>query len=97
MDLLHAAPKLTVPTLVLVGAHDRLTPPSHSERIAASLPNLSKLIVLDGIGHMSPLESPDRVASELASLEALTRGWPEALTSGALPVAARPPAAGTRS
>jgi len=81
LDLLHAVPRITVPTVVLVGTHDRLTPPSHSERIAASLPKLTKLIVLDDIGHMSPLECPGRVVAELAGLADHAR--PRALVSGA--------------
>lgn len=73
MDLLHAAEKLNVPTLVLVGAVDRLTPKVHSERIAEKLPELHKLVVLDGIGHMTPLECPDRVVDELVELAEQTR------------------------
>ena len=34
MDLHHALPHLTVPTIVIAGADDRLTPPSHARRIA---------------------------------------------------------------
>jgi len=81
LSLLHAAERITVPTVVLVGTLDRLTPPTHSERIAASLPQLSKLVVLDDIGHMSPLECPDRVVAELAGLAEPAR--PKALVSDA--------------
>ena len=38
MDLHHALPHLTVPTIVIAGADDRLTPPSHARRIAEMLP-----------------------------------------------------------
>ncbi len=59
--------QLKVPTLVIVGDADRLTPPSHSRRIAAHLPD-GELAVLEGIGHMAPLEAPDEVNRLLADL-----------------------------
>ncbi|MGA2011667.1 MAG: alpha/beta hydrolase [Solirubrobacteraceae bacterium] len=62
MDLWHAVARLTVPTLVIAGASDRLTPPAHARRIAAELPFLTELIELPQTGHMSPLERPDEVA-----------------------------------
>ena len=40
MDLHHALARLTVPTLVIAGENDRLTPPSHARRIAEMLPAL---------------------------------------------------------
>jgi pimeloyl-ACP methyl ester carboxylesterase len=70
MDLHHALPRLTVPTIVIAGADDRLTPPSHARRIAASLPRLRRLIVLEHTGHMAPLERPEAVAGALAELAA---------------------------
>jgi len=72
MDLHHAVPRLTVPTTVIVGADDRLTPPSHARRIAENLPRLEKLIVLPETGHMTPLERPDEVTAALVELAALT-------------------------
>jgi pimeloyl-ACP methyl ester carboxylesterase len=72
MDLHHAVPRLTVPTTVIVGADDRLTPPSHARRIAENLPRLEQLIVLPETGHMTPLERPDEVTAALIELAALT-------------------------
>jgi pimeloyl-ACP methyl ester carboxylesterase len=68
MDLLDAAVRLTVPTLVLAGASDRLTPPSHAHRIAEQLPKLARLIELPDTGHMGPLERPLEVSAALAEL-----------------------------
>jgi pimeloyl-ACP methyl ester carboxylesterase len=68
MDLHHALARLTVPTLVLAGARDRLTPASHARRIASELPNLTELIELPDTGHMGPLERPQEVAAALAQL-----------------------------
>jgi pimeloyl-ACP methyl ester carboxylesterase len=70
LELYHALPRLTVPTLVIAGAKDRLTPPSHAERIAAELPRLEQLIVLPETGHMGPLERPRDVTEALAGLAA---------------------------
>jgi pimeloyl-ACP methyl ester carboxylesterase len=72
MDLHHALPRLTVPTIVIAGAEDKLTPPSHARRIAEMLPELRRLTVLEDTGHMAPLERPDAVIRALAELASLT-------------------------
>ena len=68
MELHHALPRITVPALVLAGEKDRLTPPSHAERIAAELPNLKRLLILPNTGHMGPLERPNEVTEALVEL-----------------------------
>jgi pimeloyl-ACP methyl ester carboxylesterase len=68
MSLHHALARLTVPTLVMAGADDRLTPPLHARRIAELLPNLSAMIELPDTGHMGPLERPAEVADALREL-----------------------------
>ncbi|HET9074522.1 MAG TPA: alpha/beta hydrolase [Solirubrobacteraceae bacterium] len=70
MDLLDALANITVPTLVLSGRLDRLTPTSHAEQIADSLPQLVRLIELPGIGHMGPLESPHELVRALLEVRA---------------------------
>jgi 3-oxoadipate enol-lactonase len=47
-----------VPTLVLVGEHDAVTPPLMAARIAASISN-AELIHIPGAGHLSNLENPE--------------------------------------
>jgi pimeloyl-ACP methyl ester carboxylesterase len=74
MNLLPAVARIDVPALVVAGERDRLTPVSHSERIAASLPSLVSLDVLERVGHMSPLEAPEAVANSLLRLGAVA-GW----------------------
>ncbi|HTU87778.1 MAG TPA: alpha/beta fold hydrolase [Solirubrobacteraceae bacterium] len=71
MDLQGALPRLTVPTIVIAGADDKLTPPSHARRIAEMLPDLRRLIVLEDTGHMTPLERPEVVIDVLRDLAAL--------------------------
>lgn len=68
MNLLPAVERIDVPTLVIAGSCDRLTPVSHSERIAAALPSLVDLVVLERVGHMSPLEVPSAIAALLERL-----------------------------
>ena len=68
LDLSAAVARITVPTLVVCGDRDRLTPPAHARRIAAALPDLTGLLELERTGHMSPLERPNEVASALRGL-----------------------------
>ncbi len=70
MDLWHAVARLTVPTMVVAGERDRLTPPAHARRITETLPHPAGLIVLPETGHMSPLERPQEVAAALIQLSA---------------------------
>lgn len=80
MDLSDALARLTIPTTVVGGEQDRLTPPSHSKRIAEMLPNLRELIVLPDTAHMSPLERPHEISRVLAGLadEPVTAGTRQA-------------------
>lgn len=64
---------LTVPTLVIGGVRDRLTPISQSRRIARTAPNVVGLVELPG-GHCSMLERHQEVNSHLRALaESVTR------------------------
>jgi pimeloyl-ACP methyl ester carboxylesterase len=72
MDLQGALPRLTVPTIVIAGEEDKLTPPSHARRIAELLPELRRLTVLEDTGHMTPLERPDAVIDAVTELASLT-------------------------
>jgi pimeloyl-ACP methyl ester carboxylesterase len=49
---------ITVPTLVIVGEHDLLTPPADSAEIARAIPG-AKLVSIDQAGHMSNMENPE--------------------------------------
>ena len=51
-------PEIDVPTVVIVGSEDALTPPPLSESMAAAIPD-AQLVVLDGAGHLSNFEAPD--------------------------------------
>ncbi|HTG46285.1 MAG TPA: alpha/beta hydrolase [Actinomycetota bacterium] len=66
MDLRHAAPRVRVPALVLVGEEDRVTPPAAAVALAAALPE-GRLVVLEGAGHIPMLDGPDLLERELAA------------------------------
>lgn len=68
LDLRAAPPKLTVPTHVLVGAKDRLTPPWHARRLVDSLRECTGLTVVPRVGHMTPVECPSLFARQLRML-----------------------------
>jgi pimeloyl-ACP methyl ester carboxylesterase len=55
---------ITVPTLLLVGDHDVLTPPAASKEMAATISG-SELVIVPECGHLSTLEQPQIVARHL--------------------------------
>jgi pimeloyl-ACP methyl ester carboxylesterase len=60
-------PDLNLPAAVVVGAQDEISPPEVARRMAAALPD-AVLTVVDGAGHLSPLEAPHQVADALTAL-----------------------------
>jgi pimeloyl-ACP methyl ester carboxylesterase len=73
IELHDALPRLDVPTIVIAGDEDRLTPPAHAHRIAEMLPQLERLTILERTGHMAPLERPAAVTGALLELSARVR------------------------
>ena len=59
-------PQVTVPTLVIVGEEDELTPPEDSRRIAEAVPGAT-LVTIPGAGHLSNLEQPDAFNAALTA------------------------------
>jgi pimeloyl-ACP methyl ester carboxylesterase len=57
----------SIPTAVLVGTRDRLTPVAASRRIHDALPS-AELMVLPGAGHMLPVERVPQVAGQIGAL-----------------------------
>lgn len=67
-DVLHALPTLGgVPTVIVCGDRDRLTPPDHSRAMAQALPS-ARLVLVPGAGHLVLLERPDAVNAALVEL-----------------------------
>jgi pimeloyl-ACP methyl ester carboxylesterase len=56
--------KCKVPTLVMCGAHDGLTPPKRHTFMAELIP-YAKLEILDEAGHVPTLEAPEQVTQAL--------------------------------
>ena len=59
--------EIKIPTLVICGKEDALTPPEHSEEMARTIPG-AKLELIADSGHLSTLEQP-------AKVNAILKGW----------------------
>ncbi|MEU8624986.1 alpha/beta fold hydrolase [Streptomyces sp. NPDC048669] len=68
LDLDEAVRELRVPTAVIAGTEDRLTPPVHARAVAAALPDCLGLTELAGLGHMTPVEAPEAVTAKIREL-----------------------------
>ena len=66
MDNRAGLASLGVPTTVVVGSRDILTPPRLGRGLAAAIPG-ARLVELPGAGHMLPYEEPDRLAEIILS------------------------------
>lgn len=73
MDLRDGIAKIDVPTTILCGSRDTLTPLPLSRALARTIPG-SHLEVLAGLGHMLPYEAPDAVAEAVLARTADRRG-----------------------
>jgi pimeloyl-ACP methyl ester carboxylesterase len=58
---------VSIPTTVVVGDSDRLTPPAHAKGVRRAIPG-AELVVLDEVGHQVMQEDPDAVVAAIASL-----------------------------
>ena len=58
-DLTSLLSKITVPTLIIVGAEDAITPVADSEKMNAGIGG-SRLVVLENAGHVSNLERTEQ-------------------------------------
>jgi pimeloyl-ACP methyl ester carboxylesterase len=63
---LAAAAKITVPTTLILGERDMMTPAKAGQALAAALP-ISRTVVLRGAGHMMMAERPDELLAALIS------------------------------
>ncbi|MFJ6900101.1 alpha/beta fold hydrolase [Streptomyces hokutonensis] len=70
LDLDHGVRELALPTAVVVGTADRMTPPVHARALVAALPQCVGSTELTGLGHMTPVEAPELVSGKIRELAA---------------------------
>lgn len=63
-NLTDALPSIQVPTLVIVGEHDAITPAAEMKSLADALPNAT-FALISNAGHMAPMENPGEVNSAI--------------------------------
>ena len=63
-DLSDHLAEISVPTLVVCGAQDRVTPPSHSEYLRDQIPG-ALLRIIPNAGHMVMMEQPEQSTAAL--------------------------------
>jgi len=63
-DSTPVLPTIRVPTTIIVGEADAITPPTDAHAMADAIPD-SSLVTIAGAGHMSPTEQPAAVAAAL--------------------------------
>jgi 3-oxoadipate enol-lactonase len=66
-DMRAALPRLKMPTAIIVGEEDYATPLAMAQALHRGIAG-STLTVLPGARHLTPLEAPDRIATELRRL-----------------------------
>jgi 3-oxoadipate enol-lactonase len=57
-DQTDLLPSINVPALIVVGGEDSITPPADAEAMAAKIEG-SRLVVVEGAGHLSNVERPE--------------------------------------
>jgi pimeloyl-ACP methyl ester carboxylesterase len=65
-DLRPVLPTITVPTMVIYGANDQMTPIAYGEQLRDNIRGSTFHIITD-CGHLPPIELPDAVAALLRS------------------------------
>lgn len=63
-NVLDDLPRVHAPTLILVGAEDRMTPPGQSQTLLEQIPGARFQLILES-GHMAMIEQPASVAAAL--------------------------------
>jgi 3-oxoadipate enol-lactonase len=71
-DLRAEVPSIAVPTEILVGEEDYATPPDMARALHAAIPD-SKLTIVPGARHLTPIEIPDRIAAIIKNVIALSQ------------------------
>ena len=59
-DTTESLSKINLPTLVICGSEDKLSPPHVMKEMADKISN-SKFVLIENAGHMTPIENPQAV------------------------------------
>ncbi len=59
-DTTESLSKIKIPTLVICGSEDKLTPPDVMKSMADKIPN-ANFVLVESSGHMTPIENPQEV------------------------------------
>ena len=62
-------PSISVPTLILFGAHDKVVPPANADLLAKQVPG-SQTRILPDAGHFFPMEVPEEAAQAIIEFAA---------------------------
>jgi pimeloyl-ACP methyl ester carboxylesterase len=73
-DAADVLPSIRVPTAIVTGDRDLMTPPATAERIHRAIAG-SRLVVVEGGSHYTPAEFPAVLQDELARLLDRVPGW----------------------
>ena len=63
-DTTNSLSQINIPTLVICGSEDKLTPPAVMTEMAGKINN-SKFVLVEGAGHMAPVEKAEFVTSTI--------------------------------
>ncbi len=66
-DSVPTLPSISCPTTIICGREDAICPPRFHELMAREIPD-ANLMVIDDCGHLSSMEQPDKVTTELLRL-----------------------------
>lgn len=67
--------RITCPTTIVHGDHDRLLPVGNGMRLSRLVPG-AEYIELAGVGHLVPVEAPDRLAEAVVGTGSVARITP---------------------
>ena len=59
-DIMNDVSRITLPTLIIVGRDDQMTPVKYAEYLHQKIAG-SRLVIVEGAGHAVPMEKPDEV------------------------------------
>lgn len=84
-SLWRIAGRITAPTLVIAGRQDKLVDIRTAPQVARVIPD-SRLLILDGVGHVAQIEVPRLVARAVVPLLQEARNYPSRARHGTLGV-----------